>query len=290
MVYATAELDKAFENVVAANEKAVAALNKGMGVEYSRLLKELKSILASAHEQYAVEGKLTWSELQRYKRITILETRINTAIKEGYKPIRTRILREERDILEGGYNNNIKALNLIPNVALKQTLTGKQIDAILAKPWSGLSLNDRIALRVSDLGVRINGNLKASVMGEGVGYKESMDGINKIVTRNFAETGKMIENTSYQYLSDIQQTTFQQAKDDGMDIYKTWVSAGDEKVRPAHQLLDGQTVRGDEMFEIPSGEWAGYKADGPGLFGEPALDYFERCWLVASVQPTKEEE
>jgi hypothetical protein len=289
MVYATEKLDKAFENVVKMNDRAVAALNKGMGSEYARLLKELKSILASAHEQYAVEGKLTWSELQRYKRITILEDKINTAIKEGYKPIRTRILREERDILEGGYNNNIRALNLIPNVALKQTLTGAQIDAILAKPWSGLTISERIALRVSDLGVRINGNLKASVMGEGATYSENMSSLKDIITKDYAKTGKMVEDTSYQYLSDMQQETFKQASDDGFDIYKVWITAGDDRVRDAHQLLDGQMVRGDEMFEIPSGEYAGEKADGPGLFSDPALSYGCRCFLTATVQPTKEE-
>jgi hypothetical protein len=125
-------------------------------------------------------------------------------------------------------------------------------------------------------------------MGDGVGYKESMDGIKEIVTKEYAKTGKMVEDTSYQYLSDMQQETFKQAQDDGLEIIKVWVSAGDDRVRDAHALLDGQTVRGDEMFEIPSGEWAGYKADGPGLFGEPALDYNCRCWLVAGTREREE--
>jgi uncharacterized protein with gpF-like domain len=55
-------------------------------------------------------------------------------------------------------------------------------------------------------------------------------------------------------------------------------------VREAHALLDGQTVRGDENFKIPSGEWKGYEADGPEGFGEPALDYNCRCYIVADVK------
>jgi uncharacterized protein with gpF-like domain len=73
------------------------------------------------------------------------------------------------------------------------------------------------------------------------------------------------------------------AGDEGIHTTKTWVTAGDGDVREAHQLLDGQTVRGDEYFVIPSGKWKGYRADGPGGFGEPALDNRCRCWIVADI-------
>lgn len=295
--YQTQELDRVFEAVVKANDKMISSLNKGLSSDYARLQKQLKEILSDAHQSYEVAGKLNWVELQRYKRIQALEDKINKAIKEGYKPIRSKILKEERMILENGYNNNLRALNTIPNVALTQSLTGAQIDAILAKPWSGLTLAERISLRVSDLGVKINGNIKSGVMGEGATYKENIDQLTKTITKEYMNTQKMVENTSYQYLSDVQQTVFEQAKDDGYEIIKTWVSAGDLSVRSAHEALDGQTVRGDEMFEIPKyvvpkGEedWSGYKADGPGLFSEPALSYNCRCWLVAGVRQKETED
>jgi len=38
------------------------------------------------------------------------------------------------------------------------------------------------------------------------------------------------------------------------------------------------------MFVIPSGDYRGFKADGPGLFGVPELDINCRCYLVTDVK------
>jgi hypothetical protein len=54
-----------------------------------------------------------------------------------------------------------------------------------------------------------------------------------------------------------------------------------------HELLDGQTVDVSEMFEVPSGEYQGYKSDGPGLFGDEELDNNCECWLIGGVKKRK---
>jgi hypothetical protein len=54
---------------------------------------------------------------------------------------------------------------------------------------------------------------------------------------------------------------------------KTWITAGDERVRATHSALHGQTVKMSEPFVAPGG----YAAMAPGGFGVAALDANCRC-------------
>jgi hypothetical protein len=58
---------------------------------------------------------------------------------------------------------------------------------------------------------------------------------------------------------------------------KQWVAVGDGRTREEHLALDGQTVGINEPFTVPSGKWAGAKAQTPGSFGIGALDIRCRC-------------
>lgn len=58
---------------------------------------------------------------------------------------------------------------------------------------------------------------------------------------------------------------------------KEWVAVGDSRTREAHLAMDGQMRDINEPFEVPSGKWAGSKAQTPGSFGIAALDIRCRC-------------
>jgi SPP1 gp7 family putative phage head morphogenesis protein len=62
---------------------------------------------------------------------------------------------------------------------------------------------------------------------------------------------------------------------------KTWTSMKDNKVREAHAIMDGQTVAIGTPFQAPTGELA----QGPGLFGVPALDAGCRCSVTTLETP-----
>jgi hypothetical protein len=61
----------------------------------------------------------------------------------------------------------------------------------------------------------------------------------------------------------------------------TWVIPPEGCPIESHKLLDGMRVDAGEPWEIPSGEWKGYRTYSPQLFGEPALDTGCRCWIIA---------
>lgn len=66
----------------------------------------------------------------------------------------------------------------------------------------------------------------------------------------------------------------------GQRLLKTWATMEDDKVRDAHQYLDGITVPADAEFYT----YDGRHAYGPGLFGDPELDINCRCWLEYKAQ------
>ena len=73
------------------------------------------------------------------------------------------------------------------------------------------------------------------------------------------------------------------AGEGGMSIQREWLSSRDSEVRDAHRVLDGQTVELGGVFVIPTGEYAGKKASGPGDFDHPALVCNCRCTILPKV-------
>ena len=74
---------------------------------------------------------------------------------------------------------------------------------------------------------------------------------------------------------------YQTAAANGINIRKQWLSSDDEKVRPTHQDLDGQTVGVNEDFVIVS---TGKTAPSPAAFGEASEDINCRCTIVAVIE------
>ena len=279
----TKVLQKAFQDVVTANEKAVIAMQKGIGSDYARMLKQLKEILSSAHSKYAVAGKLNWQELQRYNRIKTLEKNINEVIQDNYAPIKKRVIQDNKNIIENTYQGSVNIISAAAQVKLP-TLKGYQINAILSKPISGWTLQERMALRVTDLGFRLNGSIKSGLQGDGITYKDQMKELDTLITKDYQKTGKLIEDMAHQHQSQAEQEAFDAAGEEGLQLFKEWVSAGDNRVRDSHVAMDGQQVDVADMFTFVEGDNKGAKTDMPGTSGIAGEDINCRCWMVVGIK------
>lgn len=95
---------------------------------------------------------------------------------------------------------------------------------------------------------------------------QNVSGIPYRRAKNIARTEA--HRITTQAVSDCQK----EAKKRGANVVKQWDAALDGRTRPEHQALDGQIREIGEDFEID-----GYSAEGPGLFGDPAMDCNCRC-------------
>ena len=128
--------------------------------------------------------------------------------------------------------------------------SGEEIQKILDKPWSEVTIEERKTLCTNDLGVHFSG-------GHGISKGE--------------------------YLNKFPQKVDREVPEEMIEITKTWVIPPEGCPIPAHKLLDGQMILANEDFSIPNGEWAGYSAPSPSLFGIPELDENCTCFMVAGI-------
>ena len=70
---------------------------------------------------------------------------------------------------------------------------------------------------------------------------------------------------------------YQTASNEGIRVKQQWLSSRDDKVRPTHQELEGQTVGIDEMFIVPSTMQEGA---GPAQFKSAAESVNCRCTII----------
>jgi SPP1 gp7 family putative phage head morphogenesis protein len=87
---------------------------------------------------------------------------------------------------------------------------------------------------------------------------------------------RIARTESARAVNDAANQAYRQAKAElGINIKKQWLSSRDDKVREAHQILDGQMVGVDENFQV-DGEEAQSIAD----FGASYLDVNCRCTIL----------
>ena len=77
---------------------------------------------------------------------------------------------------------------------------------------------------------------------------------------------------------DTNEGIYDAAADSGLTLMKTWETMEDDRVREAHEEIQGQTVPFDDVFVT----WDGHEARFPGDFDTPELNCGCRCWLSVS--------
>lgn len=79
---------------------------------------------------------------------------------------------------------------------------------------------------------------------------------------------------------DTNEAIYEVAKGSGIqNLYKTWETMEDDRVREAHEEIQGQTVPFEDVFVT----WDGHEARFPGDFDTAELNVNCRCYLSVSI-------
>jgi hypothetical protein len=283
------DLNRLYENIVQYSERMFNNLDRYNQQDYARALKKVKALVADAYAAYGAQGKLTYAEMQKYERIRKLDASLSEAIRDNVGNVAPRTRKILKETVNGSYAKSADIIALKTGVEITKRLTADEIIALLQKPISGLTMNERMALRVTDLEMRITAEVRRKIL-QGAPVEDTWKGVKTVMEKVYAKDRTMLADDAHRVSQEAVQASLESGLDKGIFPTKTWITAGDEKVREAHRLLDGQTVDADQDFEVPSGEWKGYHAGSPEQFGEPALDYNCRCYVVAGFRDKKEGE
>jgi hypothetical protein len=277
-------LQSEYERIVKNSERLFKSLEKSSKREYALMLREVRGEVATAYAQYAnADGVLTYAEMQKYNRIKKLKNTIDEIVKDRTGNVKTLMSSVLKENITTSYATSILALGAVAGVVLQEKISMDTITAILKKPVGGWTYSERMALRTQDLVVKLQGTITNGFV-RGDKLQAASLALKTTAEKSFVQFRSFAGDMTHDMSQEAVKESTIAASDEGIHTTKTWVTAGDGDVREAHQLLDGQTVRGDEYFVIPSGKWKGYRADGPGGWGEPALDRNCRCWLVCDVR------
>jgi hypothetical protein len=273
-----------YEKIVRDSDKLFRTLDRANQQEYSRMLKELRGEVADVYARYAAaDGTLSYAEMQKHKRIDKLKNNIDSIVKNRLNYINNQTLETFNKNITTAYTAaSLTLMGLgITETPASKNINQTTVSSIIQRPINGLSYDEKIGARMREIEEKIKRAVVVGFVGVGTFYTISKT-LKTTIEKDFIKTRSYTGDTMHRISQDA---TFKAVLNSSKrstkgNLTKTWVTMGDAIVRPAHRYLNGQTVDLEDDFEIPSGEWAGYKAQGPYGFNEPALDNYCRCWLT----------
>jgi len=279
------DLDKAYQKIVQYSDRMFRNLDKMNRADYVRALRAARAVVADAYARYGRKGVLTYAEMQKYDRLKKLDDMLYDAIYENTNHVAANTRRILGETAVGSFDKSAAAMGTVTGSVITKELSAAEIMEILQKPITGITLNERMALRRTDLVIRVKGEVRRRLL-QSAPIEDTGKGVKVEMEKVYARDRTQLADDFHRVSEEAIRAEVELEKKSGLFPTLTWISAGDERVRGAHQLLDGQTVDAGDPFVIPSGKWKGYQTYQPGGFGEPALDYNCRCYVVAGVRET----
>ena len=135
----------------------------------------------------------------------------------------------------------------------------------------------RMAFQISESTARSIEHAITRDLGLGLSVEEIAKNIEGLGAFAPSRAMRIARTESARAVNDAANQAFRQAKAElDIDLKKQWLSSRDDKVREAHQILDGQIVDVDENFFVD-----GEEAQSIGDFQAAYLDVNCRCTILA---------
>lgn len=236
--------------------------------------KKIKGYLDQAHERYAKKGTLTMDDMRKFNRLKNLEKAIAEAMEENRiltdKEIEKLLSESAKNALyvctkAGGGGRKEKSIRAIK----------KEIDVaeILDETVAGRNWKERTKHLSANTAYDIITEVRKGI-DQGDSFHDMAKAIKKKmgeyngrpITIAKTETHRVIETTKFKAMESVSKQVPQ---------LKVWRTVSDERVRDSHKAMEGQTVKLDEEFTLPSGAKTMY----PGQSGIAAEDINCRCFV-----------
>lgn len=247
--------------------------------------KKIKGYLDQAHERYAKKGTLTMDDMRKFNRLKNLEKAIAEAMKENRiltdKEIEKLLSESAKNALyvctkAGGGGRKEKSIRAIK----------KDIDVakILDETVAGRNWKERTKHLSANAAYDIITEVRKGI-DQGDSFHDMAKAIKKKmgeyngrpITIAKTETHRVIETTKFKAMESVSKQVPQ---------LKVWRTVSDERVRDSHKAMEGQTVKLDEEFTLPSGAKTMY----PGQSGIAAEDINCRCFVEYIDAPKETED
>ncbi len=255
---------------------------------YARQLRGMRSRLADVFDKYFQEGKLDYSEIQKYGRLSKLERDI---LKDVMKLSDDdgKLLRETlTEVYNTSYYRTAWALESETRARLGYSAVDlKTVQLSIQNPFTGLTLNERLERHRTNLIYGLKEELTRGFV-NGDTYPQISRRVKDLLEGDAGKAIRIVRTESTRIYNEAQFHSIEHAEEQGLVMTKTWSSALDDRTRESHEMLDGVTLPVDEPFVIDGDEGM-----FPGDFSEAKNVINCRCTVeynvVAINKPTHDE-
>lgn len=239
------------------------------------ILKELRKIFS----KYSKNGKLTYTEMKKYKRLTSLILKINGFLdvfyNKVYKVIDEAIINEYKTnyVAYRGYIEEYMSVDSGIEVPKKSDIRELFVTMLL-----GLTLKEILQKSKNDIMYTLQNQIRNGISEE-FNYNQMQTSIQNSIDKSFKKLNHMkdwqLRKVALKSTLDIN-TTIQE---EGItEVTKIWRTQRDLRVRRSHIKMEGQEVGIKEEFILPSGK----KTQAPRMSGIISEDANCRCFLAYS--------
>ena len=221
---------------------------------YARQLRGMRSRLADVFDKYFQEGKLDYSEIQKYGRLSKLERDIIQEVMKLYDDD-GKLLRETlTEVYNTSYYRTAWALETETRARLGYSAVDlKTVQLSIQNPFTGLTLNERLERHRTNLIYGLKEELTRGFV-NGDTYPQISRRVKDLLEGDAGKAIRIVRTESTRIYNEAQYDSILHAEEQGITMTKTWISSRDDRTRESHEMLDGVTIPVDEPFEIDGDE------------------------------------
>lgn len=217
--------------------------------------------------------------MSKYNRLKVFEREI-ISILSG-------ITRDNAKIVKAGLKNVYKesfditkdAIQSKINKTIRGVIKDDILELSLQNPISGLTLNKRLERNRAGIITTINEQITQGLV-KGESYRQMSDRIKGRLEGDATKAVRIVRTESHRVMEDGKYDSLNYASNQGVDMEKTWLTAGDEAVRSKHKSMNDKSVKFDQDFILPDGA----RGQRPGSIGVAEHDINCRCIFIIDIK------
>ncbi len=264
-------------------ERILQSTERQLTRAYLQSLREIRADMAVFVERYAVDGKLSYAEVQKYSRLANLDKQITDEMRKLGRNIRSRTEAGLLSVYQADYYR--MAFGIEGEVQAKLAfglLDKKQVLKAIENPLDRIGWKERSAEQIDVANRQVREAITRGII-QGQPYEQIGERITERMEVSASKALRIARTETHRCQQQGRLDAYEHADEQGVEMEKAWLSTVDSVTRDDHQDLDGQTVGMDEDFTLPSGE----TASAPGMFGVPEQDINCRCSVRAQIKGFK---
>lgn len=278
------DLEKYAKLLAQWSDKVTKQFERELNSMYKELIKSGLALLGNVFSSYEKDGKLTYTEMMKYKRLDSFYKQLNVLINTMSKRQREGLI----DLLEEHYDYSwgwmAWSIENELGVRLKNMKTKlDQVEKSIQNPISGLTLDETLEKNRREIITKVKREVTQSLV-QGSTYKQTADKLTKTFEGDYVKSVRVARTETHRVREQATLESAQKANEQGIIMMKRWMNMKDERVRRTpkanHISLGGKTVPVDEMFDLGNNE----KGQAPGMTGYAHHDINCRCLTGYSVK------